>query len=408
MKYSFSEKEKQIIREEMENSGAAQKNVPVLQQLFLSRPDLKKILFDPFRLLLLIDSTQRTLSTNASLTGTKPKEEDYLVPIMKQLAPHINGQLLIGYLLQYIKLTKIKKEKRALLWAVADLMVTVSDKINPEESPVVRSIVMTSIQNAMFLAFLVESVVEKQGPFNFDYTKFTEEKLDLAEYNRIYSLGAPSEPNLSMGVSVRAMEIFSFCQRPFGLRFYHLLHYPEIAGEVEKKRILLPGQSSSHESDDLSDEQLIRLSEALMKDIQYWNLSLQYRVALLKEVLVSVKSVAFAELENPVFQAALRALAYCILFTENWIPFFTHLYQTSGQNADHINPEDERDLIIDLKGSPLNPRAHRLYAELLYDKQELFGALNVYRRLSEILPEPDESVNNRIEEIIEKLAVKHN
>ena len=230
MKYSFSEKEKQIIQEEMGNPEAVQQNVPVLQQLLLTRPELKRVLFDPFRLLLLLDSVQRNLTANASISGKQLKDEDFLIPVMRQLAPQINGQFLIGYLISYLKQTKIKKEKRALLWTIADLMITVSDKIKPENSPAIRSIVMTSIQNAQFLAFLVESLVENQGPFNFEYTKFTESNADLAEYNRIYSLVAPSEPNLSMGVSVRAMDLFSFCQKTNWIAFLSSHPLPNCGG----------------------------------------------------------------------------------------------------------------------------------------------------------------------------------
>ena len=83
-----------------------------------------------------------------------------------------------------------------------------------------------------------------------------------------------------------------------------------MAGEIDKKRILLAGQTQNQDSNELTDDQLIKLSEALLRDLHNWNFSLPYRIAMLKEILVSAKSAAFSELENPLFQASLRAMAF--------------------------------------------------------------------------------------------------
>jgi hypothetical protein len=403
-KYAFNEKEKQILKEEISNPDSITANTLVFSNLLLNSPELRRVLFNPFRMLILIDSAQRDIMARESLRGTQASPDDFLQPILQELAHQIQPQALIGFLIPYMKQIKIKKDKRAILWAIGDLMRTSSENSNPKDSLSIRTLVLSSIQNAVKLSEFTDNLLNDKVPGHFDYSVYTGTESAEEDYIRILSLIHTNEPNLSMFVSVRATELFNQCERLFGTRFFHIMHYPSICRMIEKKSILMPGETQK-EDEELSDDQIIALSESFLYDLGYWHCHLEYRRQLLRELVASVKSAAMSALEKPDFQTALQAMAFCVLFTRDWVPFFTRLYHISGEHISKFNPDDEIPMIIDLKSSPDNPRCYHRYAEFLASKKEYFGALNVYRRLSEILPEKDDTVEARIQELVQTLSL---
>jgi hypothetical protein len=195
------------------------------------------------------------------------------------------------------------------------------------------------------------------------------------------------------------MQLFNLCNRPFGLAFHHIIHYPQVAGNVEQKRILMPGQSEAKKDEDLSDEQILKMSETFIRDLYYWNRSIRYRSQLANEFVQSVRNAAFGETDKPEMKMALQGAVFCFLFTGDWLPFFLRVYQTSGQQADQFNVDEDKTKIIEMKSAPDNPRLYRQYADRLWERQEYNGALNAYMRLKEIQPEVDDEVEARMEEL---------
>jgi hypothetical protein len=398
-KSALTKQEIEIMQTEMRDETASQRYLPIFNTMLLTDPDLRALLFDPFRMTILLDSVSRNLKADMSLRGKKADFNTVLDLVIKQLAPGIEMTPLLGILLTARKKIKIKKEKKALLWVIGELIMTITQKHNPADSATIRMMVLASIQATHVLMDNTNQIITGKEPYSFDYAKFLNGADIEAEFERLIPLVSPHEPDLSLSVSSHSLELLTTSSQPFGLRFHQIIHYPIVGKLIEKKRILLPGQSQAEGEEELDDTQFNQFVTSLGSDMQLWSESFQTRVQLMKEVIDSAKRANFDRVNQPEFQTLLSATAYSLLFFVTPNPFLIRLYKQSGEKADQINPEDEKMLIIDMKSAPDNPRLYRKYADLLYEKNEMRGALNVYQRVMELLPEPDVDVTARIAEL---------
>ena len=175
--------------------------------------------------------------------------------------------------------------------------------------------------------------------------------------------------------------------------FFNIIHYPSAAGKSASRLIITPNQQEESKEENVNERNQ-RLSEALIKD-----LPLSPPQDLIKNMVTSLKTAAFGEVEKDVLEPLINAAVFSMMVYFRISPFVFNLYRESGENAVKLNPEDETNAIIDIQCAPDNPDAYRRYADLLYEKGEKTGAFSVYSRLQEILDGQDEHVSARIEEL---------
>ncbi len=397
LRHVLSDKENEIIKKELDDPQAAARNLPALQDHLRKHPSLRRILYHPFQMLAIAQSLESELQSRATLSGRQIEHEEYYNHLIQQIAPNINPQIVLDFLLAVAKHTKIKRIKRVLLWAAANVAISITSGQNPTESPVIRSIVLASLGNSLEIAQKASDFVEGKGPHNFSYTNMIDGAFGEDEWHQLFDDVNTIREDFFLSVSIRALEVFEHVKKPFGLRFYRLLHYPASMQGTEKKLIVVPGEVETPNEEN-EDEMIQKLFDALRSDITNHNLT-----RIDREIAASIKTAAFGEIDFEKEPALLNAAVFSSYLPSEWNPFVLRLYRQSGEQAEQINPSDETNLIIDLKASPQNATLWRRYGDLLYDKEEWGGAFNVYRHVKLLQDEYDEALNERLHIIEKKL-----
>ncbi|MBZ0255788.1 hypothetical protein K8I31_06975 [bacterium] len=398
LRHILSDKENEIIKKELDDPQAPVRNLPTLQEQLRKHPSLRRILYHPFQMLAMAQTIEQQLQSSASLAGRQIGHEEYYDHLIHEIAPHINPQVVLDFLLAVAKQTKIKRIKRVLLWAAANVAISISSGQNPTESPVVRAIVLASLGNSLEIAQKVTDFVDGKEPHQFNYAQMLDDSFSDEAWKKLLKDVNSIREDFFLSVSMRALELFERIKKPFGLRFYRLLHYPKAMKGTERKLIITPGETQSPQNEEDENEKMQRLVEALRNDVHNHNLS-----RIDRDVAASVKSVAFGEIDFEQEPALINAAVFSSHFPSEWNPFVLRLYRQSGEQAEKINPSDETNIIIDLKSSPQNASLWRRYGDLLFDKEEWAGAFNVYRHVRILQDEYDESLNERLHEIEEKI-----
>lgn len=399
-KNPFSPKETEIIRQELADPDAVKNNIPVLSELFFVFPELRALLFDSYSLIPYLASLQQSMAANVSISGKAPNMDAFYTEVIRRLAPSVHPEPVLDTLLTLSKEAKIKREKRALLWAGATLAAEIGQKVPLHQSPVIRCLIIASVQKASEVSRAVSAFVQGQEPFSFDHQKVADHAYGPEELTRMVQIIAPLEPDFSMGVAMHALGLFERVKRDFGLRFYQILHYPTVPGGPKRRLILLPGESQAPQqaSEEERAQRMEGLMEAMHRDFPYW----LYR-DFAPELIAKIKTASFGELPPQEAQVILNAAAYCLLIPQAWSPFLMKLYEVSGDKAESVNPPDELTLIQSIKDAPDRMDLYRRYGDLLYNKQELAGALITYYHIQSKYEEKDPELEKRIEEIQNKL-----
>ncbi|MDP8245241.1 MAG: hypothetical protein P9L94_14250 [Candidatus Hinthialibacter antarcticus] len=394
----LSDKENEIIKKELDDPQAAVRNLPALQEQLRKHPSLRRILYHPFQMLAMAQTLESQMQSRASLSGRQIEHEEYYNQLIQQIAPHIQPQVVLDFLLAVAKQTKVKGIKRVLLWAAASVAISISSGQNPTESPVIRAIVLASLGNSLEIAQKVTDFVDGKEPHQFRYSTMLDDTFGDADWKKLLEDVKTIREDFFLSVSMRALELFERVKKPFGLRFFRLLHYPDCMKGAGQKLIVTPSEANAPQEDVSEDEKMQRLIEALRNDITNHNLT-----RIDREVAASIKTAAFGDIEFDKDPALINAAVFASHFPSEWNPFVLRLYRQSGEQAEKINPSDETNFIIDLKSQPQNADLWRRYGDLLYDKDEWGGAFNVYRHVKTLQDEYDESLNERLHDLEEKI-----
>ena len=392
----FSEKENAIIIEELKDKEAYQRNLPLLLTLLKDSPNLRSIRINPFQVMMVMESRHRTVMANAAVGGQPVQDEQFIDMVVQDFSDQLNPHALLETLIPITKQTKIKREKRVLLWAAGEIIATIAEKKSCRESAAIRTIVLSSVQHSMGLSQLASNFIHEKEPFKFNYKQIMDDSFTEENWEEMLTPAQEYEPDFTFSMSQHASSLFQGVKKPFGVRFHRIIRYATAAKGTQRS-ILLPGETQLPQNDQNDEEMQRRMVEGLMGDF-----SPARRPEFIKDIISSIKNAAFGEIEDDKLVPLLNAVSYCFLSPLPANPFLMQLYQASGEKADQINPEDEKELIIDIKGSPANTKLYQRYAELLTNKKEYMGALQTYFYLQELLEKPDPAIEKIIEDLLEK------
>ncbi len=389
-------KEFQNAQKELSDQDASEKYIPTIHELFVNEPTLRPVLFDPLTIARILTDTQKQINVGSALSQQQSSQNEQLYgQVFQQLCPYVQIKALLGLLSQYLKRTKIKRNKKALNWAIADLLRVYETDKSSDQSYTIRAVVAASISYMNKIQRRVYEVLEDNPPRGFSYEQYCDVTFIQEELAHIIWELYQEGPDFLFTLSARALELFDKIQKPFGLRFHQILHYPN-AFERKSNLIITPGQEQEPDHEDETEKQQ-RINQAVNRDYR-----MQSGITTTRQLINDIKSIADETLLNEL-TPALNAAVLSSLFPVEYNPFYFRLYQESGEKALEINPEDEKNLIIEIKSSPDQPTPYRQYAERLEEKGELNGAINAYLLTQEYLDEEDEHIANKINELTEKV-----
>ena len=395
----LSEQELEIMHEESEDSQAAGRNWPLFSELMKNDPELSCMLYDPALLPILMFRHVKQIQASQTLAGGSAGQEEFLRSMMESLKPHFNAPRVMNDLIGLMKRHKIKREKRLLLWAIGDLMQVVYNKATLGKSVVFQAFVTTSIDYSMQLSQTANQIREGGEPYRFHYEDYLVSPIPVEKYNQWFDTFGHRIDSLHRVMSLWSMELFERIKKPFGLRFYQVIHFPFQHLEKKSKLIFSPGESESALSETITrQEKYEAITRALFQD--FYTLSLP---VIIRQVVQSLRATAFGEVDPQELNHQCNAVAFSLLFPYLENMFRMTLYEKSAEQAEELNPEDERTDIIEIKNAPDNPRAYLRYAETLAEKEEWEGAFHVHRRAGKFMDQPDEAWTRRLKELEEKL-----
>lgn len=397
VKSPFSPKEEAIMWEEGRDPEAARRNGPVLMALFQKLPSLKRILIQPEMVSHYMEACLQTMTADATL-GAKPVDNHTIFEnAVTGLANEVNPQIILNMLFEAYKNTKIKREKRVLLWAMS-LIGRMTSETNPVDCTPIRLFVLASLDYAQKFINQLDHFLRQWEPSTFSYTQILEGTFTHDDWMILIQTLYEYEPHFTRNCAEYARAVFDRVKKPFGLRFHQLLGYGWIAKDFESSAILTPGQNPTASSTgQVSSEVLVRSMAVMTQDLRC-----QDPLDLTGEFLRSLRTAAFGEVELPNLQRELNAAVYCLLTIIRANLFTFEVYKQSGLRAMELNPRDEHALIIDIKSSPDNPRLYRKYGDLLFEKGEKWGSFRAYDRYLVLEEKPDEEIIQRTRALVEE------
>lgn len=399
LRQAISDKENEIIKKELADPGAAKRNLPLLQEQFRNNRSLRRILFNPFQMLAIAQTVEREMQSQTSLSGQQVQDDEFYNRLIRQIGPYINPQTVLDYLIGIAKQTRIKREKRALLWSAANLATTLASGRPATDAAVIRALIIASLGNSFEIAQNVADFLDGKEPYHFSHEKLTEDRFGETEWQTLLETIQPYREDFFLSISMRALELFDQIDKPWGVRYYRIPHYSTAIKTAERKLIVLPGESEAPKTDDEDENELMqRVAEALRNDI-----ALGYLSRLDRDVVASLRSAAFGVVDFERDPALLNAASFAAYFPSEWNPFILRLYSESGEHAERINPPDETNLILDMKSNAASFELHLRYADLLFEKEEWAGAHNMYRHAASLKQERDEAIMEKLGVIEEKL-----
>jgi hypothetical protein len=399
-KYPFSQKENEIIREELTDQEAYRRNAGVLREMLKNMPEMHGILLDPFGINRYMTEITQRFEAERSLAQNHMQLDQVYSQAVASLAKNFDLFRLLGFFIPLAKEAKIKREKRALLWACGELMQAVQRKTASEDTLTVRTVVTASIERAGDILHHVSIFLSGQEPYHFSYQKVLNREINQEQVLQlIYQHCINLEPEFSHTIFYSAAESLDMIKRDTGVRFYRVIHFPLAAREKKQSRLILENQPQKSEQEQYEEEERYQraLLEQYKQDFWYW-LDDDFKLELISQL----KNAAFGAFESADSEIRLNALAFSVLRLGPLNLLAFDLYRRSGEQAEQINPQDELSFILDIKGSPEHPDFYLRYAEHLYNKGEWLGAYAVYERYLQFPETRNEEISQRMNELLEK------
>jgi len=394
----FSTKEIAIMREEARDPAAYQRNSTLLISLFQNHPLLRTLLIKTDKFMDVMDIISQKQYFTGLLGGNLADEDAEIKKIIAKIAEETDYIGLLGALISVYKNTKIKREKRVLLWAIG-LMISMATDAHPVECPTIYLYILSSFKYSKEMMATLHLVIDGIHPSNFNYKKILDGQFNKEDRRTLIQTCSFYEPHLTRYCDSFSRSLFDWVKKPFGLRFHRILNYGRIAPYFEKRHILTPDPSPNENPlDPMSEETLRHTASVILLDFQ-----IQEPTDQCRDLLQSIQAAAFGEVKQEKFEQALNAAAYCFLGLNRINTFCADVYTMSGQHALELNPPDEHSLIIDLKSAPDNPRLFRKYGDLLYEKGEVEGAIRAYFCYSNMDNNPDETIIQRVNDSLQEI-----
>ncbi len=397
----LTDKERDQIAEEFRDQKTAEGHIYLLNDMFVKKPELQNMLFEPLSVFMYMLSMSRPMQASGTLKGTMPNRDEMISTVIEGMSSQFNYYRALESLIPVMRRAKVKREKRALMWAVGEVFQSMRQNTQPHQCMVARTVAASSVARAMTVQEQTNQLLSGGEPYNYDYRNLLEPEKTGEEWDRLTSMVGRDILSIHGFASLEAMECFELAQKPFGLRFPHIIHYPVLASLSKKNLIVTPGDSE--QKDEVSQQERMEiLVESMITDFVSRPV-----IRTVREIVNSVKASLFGEIEQERLQRLMNAvtLSTSILTMSN--PFLMRLYEQSGEKADQLNPEDEMSDIIEIKSSPDNSRAYRIYGEKLFEKQDMEGARRVLLRAKVLLNEKDEELEARIRDLEEELEEKY-
>lgn len=396
----LSDSELAMMRAELEDESGLRRNAAMLAQLMRTNHDLRPLLFDPMPLTGYLARLVQDLRANRALSGEAVSDEEVQRHVAQRYQRVFNPQSVLNRLTFVAKNTKIKREKRALLWAIGGVFHLISQNEQPVNTPIYNLIVQLSMQRAMGAQKMAEDLAEGREPHNFSHENYLKEGGYDDFIDLIGKLGLPGFDAFSL-LDAWFLGILSEMKQAAGFRFHQILHYP--AAAPKRKSTLITGAAEQPDETPESEEATQKIiEEGFVRD---YRLMLPDEFA--REYVRSFKSAKFGEL--PADRLNVEAnIAALVLLNGGYDTASLHeIYIQSGKNALELNPEDEKNDIIEILSSPENPRAYQNYGERLCAKDEWGGAFRAYVRTVDLMgqagEEPGEEIRKRTHEIWHKV-----
>ncbi|RJP20423.1 MAG: hypothetical protein C4527_24930 [Candidatus Omnitrophota bacterium] len=398
----LSDKEREQIALEMRNTTSRESHAYLLCDLMVQNPELNDLLFEPVSLFLFMIATTDPMRASGALTGQMPKQEDILPVLIRSMSDQFNPYLALEFLIPAMKKTKVKRDKRALCWAIGDMLHCIHKKAPLYQSLFVRTVAAASIGVSTTLQQQAALFLQGEEPYHFDYANLVNDELVTNEWRRLAEILDRHLLSMHGFMSIHALQIFEMVSKPFGLRFHQIIHYPVLAYLTKSRIIITPDKTEdSHQeiTDEHRNEILIQLMVNDFAGIPPFR--------FVKNIVSIVKEAAYGVMEKEVLHKMLNAISFSSAFLTMSNPFLLHLYQRSGEWAEQLNPQDEWNDIIEMKSAPDNPAAYRRYADKLYEKNEREGAYFVYQRARALSKESDDHLHTRIRELEEYVTKEY-
>lgn len=391
----LGKKDFDTIKEELSDPDAANRHSQTLTHLLINHPRLKQLLIPSFYVLPIVKEFHKQRVANSGLAIDKTGNEQVGESLIRQLIPYINLDHLSAGILSISKEIKIKREKRALLWAFGELAIFLTEKdAKLTDSFVVQAVASASAQYSIIVFNESLKLITEQPPYEFSAQKILDGSFTHDDWNKIITQLNHIIFDVSQFLSFHAEKLFTLIQKPFGFRFYQIIHYPIVAKPSPKSLLVIPGHNPAPEDDESPTDRLNRLTPGLSRDIAQ-----HYSLDDVKDILSSIKSAAFGEVDPDDLKQSLNAAAINLIFPFAINKFLIDVYEKSGEIAEKINPPDEINAIVEIKSAPDNGEWIRRYADLLYRKEQWQAAFRVYKRYLDFIDEPDEEMKNRLETI---------
>ena len=216
----LSLKEQEIVREEIADSTAPKRNAPILNSIALREPAMIPLLFDPTYLPMFTAHLHDHLKADSALTGNLPTDVDVFEELAQSLSDSFDPSLAIDVLLRVLKQTKVKRERRVLLWAIGDLIRSTSQKEPFARCIAFRTLISASIVNATNLYQQTDLFMDGKEPYNFNYQKVLDKTYTQSELQNLADSMKPNVDSFYTLLSMRSMLLFQDVKKPFGLRFF--------------------------------------------------------------------------------------------------------------------------------------------------------------------------------------------
>lgn len=374
----FSDKERALIHDDLKDPQIAERNITFLIDMLSRKSDLKPLLFEPTEIIYTINQHLSQKKQQSFLTKEDMHKDDFIQKLITQLSSIDTRELLLGILIPIAKSTKIKREKRVLLWSAVEIIENLQSGRKPENSRVVQAVSATSVKRAYDILLAFSHFIDGKAPLSFHYRRILDDTWTFQERDQLLANVQPYEHYFTQLVSLRALYLLKKIKQPFGYRFYNVIHYPLLM-ELEPFCQMSMNEQPIVDSTRLDDYPLQAITHAVQMNVPY-----AWRWDIAKRMLHSIVSAAPEEEERKSLEEDINMAAFSMisLFYPN--DFIFNLYLKSGHCAEEINPEDERALIVDIKSNPRNYELYQRYAELLVEKQEFEGAYIVYNLLASI------------------------
>lgn len=390
VKMLFSRKEIDLLKRDISDPKAAERNIEMLLSVFESEPRLRSIVPDPETMWELIAEIEKRRESSTSLMTQDQSVQNERSKLVKETARLYEPNRLIQIFQALAKQTKIKKYKRLFLWCMSELAASLQQDQSLDNSAVMEGIARFAVLRSARLYELMQKFYTGNEPFHFSVEKVVNDEFSDDDIDSILKPFGSSVGFFLNRIDNDANAYLTQIKKPFGLRYFYILQYPWLVHPESIKRFSKDGE------------------EPPLRAIMAAGLQISFNAGLLdlayKTFIKDFESAIVDILSEVDSKFAMNTIALITRIPAPELTFWQELFRRSGEQAEEINPPDELSAIREIQAKPYELEPYRQYADLLYEKGERFGAYCAYIQMREVMPneEDDEDVKMS-DEILSRL-----